>query len=254
MSFDPDAPAGESGKYQVMPPLAPDDFEALVADIDVNGVLVPVDYDEHGNILDGHHRVEACRQLGITEWPRKVREGLTEIEKRSHTRSLNLARRHLTAKQKRELIAAQLVDTPDQSDRSIADGLGVSHHTVAGVRDGLMATGQIAQLDKTVGKDGKARPAGKPKTTENYDTAAEGRTANPAPAFSQMSRAQRRAEKSVEWFEERFYVLMVVCECTGPFELPPYLGAERVKEVARQIEVARKNLAAFKRRIEETHP
>jgi ParB-like chromosome segregation protein Spo0J len=163
ITVEPTEPA-EPGKFQVLPPLAPDDFELLKADIDANGVQVAVEYDEDGNILDGHHRVRACKELGIDEWPRVVRTGLTEAKKRNHARSLNLARRHLTRDQKRELIAAQLVDTPECSARQIATGLGVDHKTVASVREDLVATGEIPQLEKTTGKDGKARLASKPKT------------------------------------------------------------------------------------------
>ncbi len=45
-------------KYQLLPPLSPEDFAALEASIIEHGVLVPVEYDEEGNILDGHHRVQ----------------------------------------------------------------------------------------------------------------------------------------------------------------------------------------------------
>ena len=65
------------------------------------------------------------------EWPRVVRSGLSEDEKRQHVRQLNLARRHLTREQKRELIAAQLKDTPEKSNRQIAKALVLSEHTVA---------------------------------------------------------------------------------------------------------------------------
>lgn len=44
----------ELNNYQVMPALAESDFVALKADIAGRGVLVPVEYDEDGNILDGH--------------------------------------------------------------------------------------------------------------------------------------------------------------------------------------------------------
>jgi hypothetical protein len=37
--------------------------------------------------------------------------------------------------------------------------LGVDHKTVAPIRGELESTGEIPQLDRTVGKDGKARPA-----------------------------------------------------------------------------------------------
>ena len=40
----------QNGHFQVMPPLADDDFAALMADIKASGVLVPVEYDEEGNV------------------------------------------------------------------------------------------------------------------------------------------------------------------------------------------------------------
>lgn len=143
--------------YQVMPPLDPEDFASLKADIAERGVMVPVEYDDGGNILDGHHRVRACEDLGIAEWPRLVRSGWSEEEKRTHARQLNIARRHLNQEQKRALIAGQLKDTPHVSNRQIAESLKVSPTTVATVRSDLVATDQIGQLEKTVGKDGKER-------------------------------------------------------------------------------------------------
>lgn len=124
----------EETKYQVMPPLTAEEYESLKADIAEHGVLVPVEVDECGNILDGHHRIKACEELGITEYPTKVRSGLTEEQKRQHARRLNLARRHLSQAQKRELICQQLQEAPDMSDRQIAKLLGVSHPTVGTVR------------------------------------------------------------------------------------------------------------------------
>ena len=54
----------EPNKFQVMPPLTDDDFAALKADIKANGLLIPVEVDEDGNVLDGHHRVRACTRAG----------------------------------------------------------------------------------------------------------------------------------------------------------------------------------------------
>jgi len=143
--------------YQVMPPLSADEYEALKADIAARGVQVPVEYDEQGQILDGHHRVQICGELGLSTWPRLIRYGLTEEEKLRHARRLNLDRRHLTGEQKRALIADDLRERPDASDRQIATGLGVDHKTVGAVRDGLQATGEIPQLTERKGRDGKAR-------------------------------------------------------------------------------------------------
>jgi hypothetical protein len=46
---------------------------------------------------------------------------------------------------------------PNQSNREIAQQTKTSHTTVGAVREELEATGQIGQLDKTTGADGKAR-------------------------------------------------------------------------------------------------
>lgn len=143
--------------YQVMPPLSSDERAALKADIALRGVMVPVEYDDRNNVLDGHHRIEICGELGITNWPRLVRHGLTEVEKRRHARRLNLDRRHLNAEQRRDQIATELREQPEASDRTIAGGLGVDHKTVGTVRDALESTGEIPQLDKRTGRDGKAR-------------------------------------------------------------------------------------------------
>lgn len=180
-----------STPYQVMPELSADDFETLKADIAKRGVLVPVEYDEHGNILDGHHRVRVCEKLGITEWPRFIRKGLSEAEKRTHARNLNLARRHLNREQKRELIAADLKDDPTRSNRQVAQGLGVSPTTVTTVRAELEETGTVSKLDTVKGKDGVTQPARKPIRTAFVDPTPEGQKEALATAKS------IRAEKAV---------------------------------------------------------
>lgn len=141
--------------YQFLPPLSDDEFAELKASIAARGVLIPVEYDEDGNVLDGHHRERACKELGLSEWPKFIRAGLDEPAKRLHARHLNLARRHLTQEQRRALITGQLRDTPEKSNRQIAKGLGVDHKTVSAIRDGMETTGEIPQLGKTIGADGK---------------------------------------------------------------------------------------------------
>lgn len=63
--------------YQVMPGLSDEDFELLKLDIENRGVQVPVEYDDSGSILDGHHRVKACKELGISTWPKIIRYDLS---------------------------------------------------------------------------------------------------------------------------------------------------------------------------------
>ena len=116
-------------KYQLLPPLSAEEYASLEASIIAHGVLVPVEYDEDGEILDGHHRVAICESLGLVDWPRFVRKGLSEIDKRKLARELNISRRHLTTAQKQAIIADQLRDTPSISSRAIAAMLGVHHST-----------------------------------------------------------------------------------------------------------------------------
>ena len=154
--------------YQVMPPLSADEFSALKADIKARGVQVPIEYDESGNVLDGHHRIKAVEQLKaegveVRPPPRIIRPGLSEPEKRAHARTLNLARRHLDQAQKRAAIAAQIKDTPERSDRQIAAGLGVAPNTVGAARRELEDGAQIAHHATVVGKDGVTQPRAKPK-------------------------------------------------------------------------------------------
>ena len=89
---------------------------------------------------------------------RLVQEGLTDEEKRTLARALNLARRQLTVEQKRQLVADQVRETPDRSNRWIGKQLGVHHATVASVRVEMEGTGQIIQFERTLGADGKYRP------------------------------------------------------------------------------------------------
>lgn len=144
--------------YQVMPPLSSDEYAELKADIAARGVMVPVEFDERGNVLDGHHRLKICAELGITDFPKVIRAGMTEEEKRTHARKLNMARRHLNAEQRRELIREQLRETPEKSDRQIAAGLCVSHPTVSSQREQMVMTGQLVNFTTSTGTDGKQYP------------------------------------------------------------------------------------------------
>ena len=144
-----------SGRYQMLPPLSAEEYETLKAGIAERGVLVPVEYDEEGNILDGYHRVQACGELGIADWPRVVREGLTDDQKAEHAILLNIARRHLP----REWKQAKAAELRQQgwSYRRIAKVLGVVEGSI---RFWLGETGaQNYAPDTIVGSDGKHYPS-----------------------------------------------------------------------------------------------
>jgi len=144
--------------HELVRPLDEDEYTRLKASIAQHGVLVPVEVDESGEILDGWHRARACEELGIRDYPRIIRGGFAESEKPEHVLTLNYDRRHLTKTEQKKRAAQVLEENPDMSDRAVAAKTGLSDHTVAQVR----ATAQIAQLDHRVGRDGKSRPARRP--------------------------------------------------------------------------------------------
>lgn len=140
--------------YQVMPPLSADEYAALRDDIAERGFLVPVVKDQHGNILDGHHRVTIAAELGV-DYPVEVRKVTDDNEARDVAFTLNLARRHLNREQKRELIAAEITRRPDDSDRAIGRRLACDHKTVGSVRREL--SGEIPHPALTPGQRKRAQ-------------------------------------------------------------------------------------------------
>ena len=122
-------------KYQPvlkLPPLPNDQFLGLRDNIAVNGVLVPILVDCTGpmrKIIDGNIRKTIADDL-VYDCPEIVQAGLSDEEQRTLARALNMARRHLTIEQKRQLISDQLEETPDRSNRWIGKQLGVHHTTV----------------------------------------------------------------------------------------------------------------------------
>jgi len=163
----------EQGKYQTMPPHNTQELDALRESIKTHGVMDAIVVDENGVIIDGHTRYAIVQELNdqLEEGADKitfditVKAGLTEAEKLTWSRTYNLTRRHLTQEQRREQIKEQLKLTPELSNRQIASTLSVDHKTVGEQRSKLEATGEIPQLDTTVGADGKVRK--KPVTLFN---------------------------------------------------------------------------------------
>ena len=163
-------------KYRLVPPLDAETYAGLKANIAINGVQVPIVRDEKGYILDGFARAKIAKELGY-ECPSVSVRGLSEQEKRSQVRALNLARRQLDNYAKRQIIADELRENPDRSNRWIAKSLGVDHKTVASVRTPMGATGDLPQLGYTLGSDGKYRPA----TRVSLPTNGDGRLAHELP-------------------------------------------------------------------------
>ena len=140
--------------YAILPDLSPEEYEALKADIARRGVQVPIELDDEGNVLDGHHRLRACAELDISDFPRVIRTGLTDEEKQEHALRANLTRRHLTKEQREELVQRVRREW-GWSPYKIEEVAGIPRTTVqrdlSGSPDGLG--------ERSVGRDGKSYPA-----------------------------------------------------------------------------------------------
>lgn len=143
-----------------MPALQQDDYDALKDSIRNWGQLVPILIDGNGQVVDGDNRKRACLELNIEPWTVKLRYVPKDKDERhAIALAVNLARRHLSSTQRRKVVEAELIRYPDQSDRSIASGLGVSHPFVGKVRRDLVTEGQLETVTSSrVGQDGKTYP------------------------------------------------------------------------------------------------
>jgi hypothetical protein len=163
----------------LFPLMSKDELDELAADIKRGGLTSTIalcDDHETGEteiLLDGRNRLDALELLGVELFDKKghkvgplmhayVYRGFDPY---AYVISANIRRRHLDSEQKRDLIAELLKATPDKSNNTIAKTIGVDDKTVGKVRSKLEATSEIPKLTKTVGKDGKARPAKKEKLT-----------------------------------------------------------------------------------------
>ena len=137
--------------YQYLPQPSEPDYDRLRDSIRDAGGLWPgheIEVDENGTILDGYTRERICAELDLP-CPRRVRTDLTtEDAKFDYIVRVNMARRHLTIEQKRELTQEYLRRFPEKSNRSIAETVGLDHKTVGVQRSGLEASGEIPQTER----------------------------------------------------------------------------------------------------------
>jgi ParB-like chromosome segregation protein Spo0J len=143
--------------FQVTPPLSEDELAALRASIESRGVVVPVVVDQHGRVLEGHHRKDIADDLEI-DYPTVVRHVDNNEEAMDIAIELNAARRHLTQSQMRGLIYDEIERKQRQeSNRALGERLGVSHPTV-----GLVRRAMENGVPRQNIVDGYAKPAPRP--------------------------------------------------------------------------------------------
>jgi hypothetical protein len=196
---------------EIFPLMSPDELRALGEDIKKHGLREPVVlFAEEGGggiyreteqlLLDGRNRLDAMEAVGLTtireghlylmDWPdsgyvvkyRLWKSAITGFDPYAFVISANIHRRHLTAEQKRELIAKVLKAQPGKSNRTIAKQTKVDDKTVGKVRRELEGRAEIPHVDAVEDTKGRKQPARKTSTKppqvseevlQQRDTAAE---------------------------------------------------------------------------------
>ncbi len=169
----------ELESVQHLMPMDPADYRRLKDDITLNGIRHPVIVYQNakGNfILAGVHRQKAALEIGLKEIPIETVRG-TPKEYREFVINENLARRHLTTKQKQNLIDYLLQSNPKESDRTIAEKTGTHHSTVSSRRKKLVSSGEISHLEERDGKDGKKHKIPQNREKQASQNAPDQRTA-----------------------------------------------------------------------------
>jgi ParB-like chromosome segregation protein Spo0J len=132
------------------PPLDEATEAALRASIERFGVLVPILLDQHGGIIDGHHRARLAGELGL-----EPRVEVIEVRDNAHARALattlNSDRRHLDVWTRRKVVES--LRSEGHSERAIAGAVGVTKTTVH--RDLETLGGPGGPPAQIAGRDGK---------------------------------------------------------------------------------------------------
>jgi hypothetical protein len=245
----------------LFPLMAPDELKALGEDIRKHGLRIPTIWwrdpaTRRLYLLDGRNRLDAMEASGrnivlddtpghdVTDlrgvllsdyWhvlPPRGPHGENYPDPYAYVISANIHRSHLTAEQKRELIAKLIKTTPEKSDRQIAETVKASPTTVGTVRAEMEAKGDVSNLDTRTDTKGRKQPvkkATKPKTAKGPaadEPAVEAQQCDVGPdSAGEVARLQariveleavnRRLEIKVAGLESR------IAELT--FEIPPFM-------------------------------
>jgi hypothetical protein len=170
---------------ELFPAMSESELRELGEDIRKNGLQSPIVIDGDDNrLIDGRNRLDAITLVGMefefTHGKGQLKNKIIGIysddfgtpESNSVRRvfdfevnpfdlviSANLHRRHLTAEQKRELIAKVLKAKPEASDRQIAKQVKADNKTVAKVRSKLEGREEIPHVETRTDTKGRQQPA-----------------------------------------------------------------------------------------------
>jgi hypothetical protein len=208
---------------ELLPLATPEELRGLSEDIKWNGLQHPVVFWYRGKaqkgrvfnkdavLLDGRNRLDALgldttgHQLfdaaGNPNFPFECVYELDATGFRiaafncvpdpdAYVISANIHRRHLTAAQKGELIAALLKARPERSGRATARVAKVSDKTVGVVRNKLEARAEIPHVERRDDINGRSQPAHKPPASNVVSLPA----AQPPPAERAITLSQSIAD------------------------------------------------------------
>jgi hypothetical protein len=184
---------------ELFPIMSEAELRELGEDIKKNGLLSPIIIDgEDGRLVDGRNRLDAIELVGMAfEFVRGKHGSLKgkivnihsddfeiktpgsdavqriwdfEVDPYAFVLSANIHRRHLTAEQKRDLIAKVLKAKPAASNRQIAKQVKADDKTVAKVRADLESRSEIPNVGTRTDSIGRKQPG--TKTTKAKATEA----------------------------------------------------------------------------------
>jgi N6-adenosine-specific RNA methylase IME4/ParB-like chromosome segregation protein Spo0J len=136
----------ETGQYaEAMPDLAEEQYAALKRSIAEHGLEYPILVDRTRTVIDGHHRLKACRELGIE--PETIVVDTEDDPERAYRP--NLARRDFSSGAKREAVKQYLLEhwEGERSEKEVATDLGVSQFTVNRARRELREAGKLTEVN-----------------------------------------------------------------------------------------------------------
>ncbi len=140
-------------------------LSALRASVERFGVLVPIVFDQHGEMIDGHHRRLLADELGRSCPKVTVTLPDDPDERAQAILDINDARRQkLTAEQRRDI--AKALREQGHSTRAIAAVVGASKSAVDRDLQQLSQAGQLEAPAAVTGLDGRTRPATRPEPEE----------------------------------------------------------------------------------------
>jgi hypothetical protein len=152
----------------LFPMMSDEELKALAEDIKANGLMTPVVMYDDGTgdeqLLDDRNRVAAAVMAGVVPDAHTVSANATDLQLRcgypyAFVISANIHRRHLTAEQKRGIIAELLRADPTKSDRQVAETVKVDHKTIGAARAKLEASGEIPRVETRTDTKGRKQPS-----------------------------------------------------------------------------------------------